>query len=105
MVKLKHVESVVKPGRNIMKAVCIEIPTGYPLTIGKVYDIETTPIMYDKNTFQPQIGHIIKCDDGKFRKIGSSPLETGSGLSYPHLERCFISIQDMRDSKLESIGI
>ena len=66
---------------------------GYPpdvyLEIGKIYDGELTPTMYDPNTFQPAKPHyIIKCDDGKFRKF---------------MAEHFITLEEWREKQLDKI--
>lgn len=40
------------------------------LTLNKCYEGELTPIIYDPNTFQKTSpSYIVKCNDGKFRKV------------------------------------
>lgn len=58
---------------------------------GNMYECEFTPTIYDPMTFQPaKPSYIVKCEDGKFRKYDSE---------------YFIDIQELRESKLKSIGI
>jgi hypothetical protein len=61
------------------------------LIMGKMYECEFTPTIYDPMTLQPaKPSYIVKCEDGKFRKYESE---------------YFIDIQELRESKLMSIGI
>jgi hypothetical protein len=59
-------------------------------TVGKWYDAEPTPIMYDPNTFKPYEGYIVICNDGNWRKVDS---------------KYFITQQEWREMKLKELGI
>jgi hypothetical protein len=76
---------------KIMKIVLIKIPFGHEdlLTIGNVYSGEVSPQIYDPNTFllKPP-AYIVKCDDGKFRKVETD---------------FFITLEECREIKLKQI--
>ena len=45
------------------------------LTANNWYDGELTPTIYDPQTLQPaKPSYIVKCNDGKFRKVDGDPL-------------------------------
>lgn len=61
------------------------------LTIGNIYDGELCPVIYDPHTYQPvPPSYIIKCNDGKYRKVDAS---------------FFLTLEEMRDNKLDELGI
>lgn len=58
---------------------------------GKIYDVESTPTIYDPDTFEISLNSfsfIVKCDDGLSRKL-------------PKL--MFITLEDIREEKLNSL--
>ena len=66
---------------------------GYPpnvyLEIGKMYEGELTPKMYDPNTLKPaEPAYIVKCDDGKYRKF---------------MAKHFITLEEWRERQLDKI--
>lgn len=74
-------------------AVSVSSPLGgvdHILIIGKLYECELSPTMYDPTTFEPVRAYIVACEDGKLRKYD--------------LEH-FIDIAEMRDIKLIHLGI
>ena len=63
----------------------------YLLKKDKNYKGDFTPIMYDPNTLMPvPKGVVICCEDGKMRKFEASD---------------FYTIQEVRDQKLDELGI
>ena len=61
------------------------------LIMGKAYECELTPTIYDPMTFQPaKPSYIVKCEDGKLRKYDAEH---------------FRSIQEAREEKLKDLGI
>lgn len=57
---------------------------------GKVYDATFCPDLIDTNTYKPLLpSYIIKCD-GEYRKVPASD---------------FITIDELRDSKLNHLGL
>ncbi len=61
----------------------------YYVTPGKFYQGDLTPVMYHPNTFQPvEPSYIIKCDDGKLRKMDC---------------KHFITLEDWRSQRLNLI--
>ncbi|HOB26374.1 MAG TPA: hypothetical protein PKG93_04440 [Bacilli bacterium] len=61
------------------------------LTIGSIYDCELCPTIYDPHTLQPvPPSYIVKCNDGKYRKVDSS---------------FFLTLEEMRNEKLNNLGI
>ena len=76
-----------------MKLYCKEdslIPfTLYNLTLGKWYNGELTPTMYDPQTLQPaDPSYIVTCDDGKMRKVDA---------------KHFITLEEWRGSQLDKV--
>ena len=66
---------------------------GYPpdvyLEIGKIYEGDLTPTMYDPHTLQPaEPAYIVKFDDGKYRKF---------------MAKHFITLEEWRQKQLDSI--
>lgn len=63
----------------------------YLLKKDKNYEGDFTPTMYDPNTLMPAPkGVVIRCEDGKMRKFEASD---------------FYTIQELRDQKLDELGI
>ena len=60
------------------------------LIMGKMYECELSPTMYDPTTFKPVRAYIVTCEDGKFRKYD--------------LEH-FRDIVEIREEKLKELGI
>lgn len=61
------------------------------LTPNKIYDVELTPKMHDPYTFkESQPYYIVKCDDGKYRKMGAHMFKT---------------LDEIREEKLKQLGI
>ena len=61
------------------------------LIIGKMYECELTPTIYDPNTYKPvKPSYIVTCEDGKFRKYNTD---------------YFKNITELRDEKLKQLGI
>jgi hypothetical protein len=61
------------------------------LIMGKMYECELTPTIYDPMTFKPAPpSYVVKCEDGKFRK-------------YEVVN--FKDIQEVREDKLKELGI
>jgi hypothetical protein len=61
------------------------------LIMGKMYECELTPTIYDPTTLNPvKPSYVVKCEDGKFRKY--------------YVEH-FIDIQELREEKLKELGI
>jgi hypothetical protein len=61
------------------------------LTVGKCYDGDLVPTIYDPQTLQPApASYIVKCDDGYNRKVDAL---------------YFITLEEWRQKKLEEIGI
>jgi hypothetical protein len=79
-----------------------EIPHSYGiildayLNIGNVYEGELCPVIYDPYKSSPgnlqpvPPSYVIKCDDGKWRKVDAS---------------FFITFEEMRNEKLNDLGI
>jgi hypothetical protein len=79
-----------------MKLVLIKKPI-YPtsteelFTLGKCYDGDLTPIEYDPQTLQPApASYVVRCDDGYMRKVDAL---------------YFITLEELRQKKLEELGI
>ena len=76
----------------------IDVSITYPLgrvdnilIMGKMYECELTPTIYDPMTLQPaKPSYEVKCEDGKFRKYDTEH---------------FIDIQEVRELKLKELGI
>ena len=61
------------------------------LIMGKMYECELTPKIYDPVTFKPaKPSYVVKCEDGKFRK---------------YYAENFKDIQEVREEKLKELGI
>jgi len=61
------------------------------LIMGKMYECELTPTIYDPMTFKPvPPSYVVKCEDGKFRKYEAEH---------------FKDIQEVREDKLKELGI
>jgi len=61
------------------------------LKIGNIYDGELCPTTYDPYTLKPASpAYVIKCDDGKRRKVDAS---------------FFITFEEIRNEKLNELGI
>ncbi len=61
------------------------------LIMGKIYECELTPTIYDPMTFEPTPpSYVVKCEDGKFRKYDAEH---------------FKDIQEVREDKLKELGI
>jgi hypothetical protein len=75
-----------------------EIPNRYDYlsifhirNIGNIYEGELCPTTYDPYTLKPASpAYVIKCDDGKLRKVDAS---------------FFITFEEMRNEKLNELGI
>lgn len=65
-------------------------PQQWEITPGKIYDAKLTPVIYDAMTFQPSRAYIIRCDDGKSRKMEID---------------LFMTVDEWRDKQLEDLGI
>lgn len=62
-----------------------------PLKKGNIYIGEEVPLMFNPDTFQAEPkAYIIKCDDGKYRKV---------------MADCFLTIDELRELKLNKLGI
>lgn len=66
---------------------------GYPpdvyLEIGKIYEGDLTPTMYDPQTLQPvEPCYIVKCHDGKYRKF---------------MTKHFLTLEEWRERQLDKI--
>lgn len=74
-----------------MKLVAIQ-PISYVfhvLQMGKIYEGELTPTIYDPQTLKPaEPSYIIKCDDGKYRKF---------------MAKHFITLEEWRERQLDKI--
>jgi hypothetical protein len=57
---------------------------------GNVYECDPTPPVYDPTNPRLKPSYIVKCEDGKFRKYD---------VEY------FIDVQELREQKLEELGI
>lgn len=78
-----------------MKLIAITefIHSGYPpdvyLEIGKIYEGELTPKIYDPQTLQPaEPCYIVKCHDGKYRKF---------------MAKHFITLEEWREKQIDKI--
>ena len=65
----------------------------YYVTPGRFYYGDLTPVMYDPITFKPDIhrfppSYVIKCDDGKFRKMDA---------------KHFMTLEEFREQQLNKI--
>jgi hypothetical protein len=61
------------------------------LIMGKMYECELTPTIYDPMTLQPSKPYyVVKCEDGKFRRYDAEN---------------FKDIQEVREEKLKELGI
>ena len=61
------------------------------LNIGNIYEGQLCPTTYDPYTLQPAPpSYVIKCNDGKYRKVDSNFL---------------ITFEEMRNEKLNDLGI
>lgn len=61
------------------------------LIMGKMYECELTPKIYNPLTFQlDKTSYIVTCEDGKMRK---------------YYAEYFIDIVELRDEKLKELGI
>ena len=61
------------------------------LNIGNIYEGELCPTIYDPHTLKPASpAYVIKCNDGKWRKVDSSFFKT---------------FEEMREDKLNELGI
>jgi hypothetical protein len=61
------------------------------LNIGNIYEGQLCPTTYDPNTLQPgPPAYILKCNDGKWRKVDANFL---------------ITFEEMRNEKLNDLGI
>ena len=66
---------------------------GYPpdvyLEIGKIYEGDLTPTIYDPQTLKPsEPFYIVKCDDGKYRKF---------------MAEYFLTLEEWRELQLNKI--
>ena len=84
----------MEESRIIMKLVAITQFTydGYPpdvYLIGKIYEGDFTPTIYDPQTLKPsEPSYIIKCDDGKYRKF---------------ITEHFLTLEEWRESQINKI--
>ena len=63
----------------------------YYVKSGNFYEGELTPIVYDPVTYEPVApSYVIKCGDGKFRKMDA---------------KNFMTIEEFRDKKLKDLGL
>jgi len=61
------------------------------LIMGKMYECEITPTIYDPNTYNPaKPSYVVTCEDGKFRKYDADH---------------FITLTELRETKLNELGI
>jgi hypothetical protein len=61
------------------------------LIMGKMYECELTPTLYDPTTLNPaKPSYVVKCEDGKFRRYNAEH---------------FRDIQEVREVKLKELGI
>jgi hypothetical protein len=61
------------------------------LIMGKMYECELTPTIYDPTTLNPaKPSYVVKCEDGKFRKYDA---------------KHFKDIQEVREDKLKELGL
>jgi len=61
------------------------------LIMGKMYECELTPTIYDPLTFQlDKPSYIVTCEDGKMRKYKAD---------------YFITLTELRETKLNELGI
>jgi len=61
------------------------------LIMGKMYECELTPTLYDPTTLNPaKPSYVVKCEDGKFRRYNAEH---------------FRDIQEVREGKLKELGI
>lgn len=59
------------------------------LTVGKLYEGDLTPDMYDPQTLQPASpAYVVKCNDGKWRKVGGE---------------YFITLEEWREQQLNKL--
>lgn len=76
-----------------MKLYLTKLPFDYNsselFTVGKCYEGDLTPIMYDPQTLQPAPpSYIVKCNDGNFRKVNCE---------------YFITLEEFRERQLNKI--
>ena len=78
-----------------MKLIAItQFPKDHPtqmnyVKIGKMYDGDFTPTVYDPQTLKPsEPSYIIKCDDGKYRKF---------------MTEHFITLEEWREKQIDKI--
>ena len=61
------------------------------LIMGKMYECELTPTIYDPMTFEPAPpSYVVKCEDGMLRKYNADN---------------FLTISEVREIKLKELGI
>ena len=61
------------------------------LIMGKMYECELTPTIYDPITLKPaKPSYVVTCEDGKFRKYDADH---------------FITLTELRETKLNELGI
>ena len=81
-----------------MRLMALKTLEPYYITAGHIYDVEEGPITYDAMTFEPVKTNIIMaCDDGYSRKLNDRSV----GLNLNN----FIDIQEVRQNKLNQLGI
>jgi hypothetical protein len=74
------------------KSTRIPFPNSEELfTVGKCYDGDLVPTIYDPQTLQPApASYVVRCDDGYNRKVDAL---------------YFITLEEWRQKKLEELGI
>ena len=79
------------PNRGGISGTPFDIILDDYLKIGNVYEGQLCPTMCDPYTLQPvSPSYIIKCNDGKWRKVDAS---------------FFLTLEEIRDNKLSELGI
>jgi hypothetical protein len=85
---------IKKPSRSLVVNSTTRIP--FPnseelFTVGKCYDGDLVPTIYDPQTLQPApASYVVRCDDGYNRKVDAL---------------YFITLEEWRQKKLEELGI
>ena len=80
-----------------MRLVAIKTLHEYFITAGRIYDVEEGPTVYDVDFNPHKTAIIIACDDGYSRKLSDNVL----GLNLNN----FIDLQEVREKKLNELGI
>ena len=89
-----------------MRLMALKTLEPYYITAGHIYDVEEGPITYDAMTFEPVKTNIIMaCDDGYSRKLNIRFSRNASDENVGLNLNNFIDIQEVRQNKLNQLGI